>query len=47
MCSLLEEEEPLRRSMPLGVEDAYRLDAVTTFPLVSTYTNGALLKPWI
>jgi hypothetical protein len=32
--------------MPLDAEDADRLDAVTTFPLVSPYTNGALLKPW-
>jgi hypothetical protein len=37
---------PHRRSMPLDAEDADRLDAVTTFPLVSPYTNGALLKPW-
>jgi len=37
---------PHRRLMPLDAEDADRLDAVTTFPLVSPYTNGALLKPW-
>jgi len=32
--------------MPLDAEDADRLDTATTFPLVSPYTNGALLKPW-
>ncbi|KAG8057104.1 hypothetical protein GUJ93_ZPchr0002g23763 [Zizania palustris] len=37
---------PHRRSMPLDAEDADRLDAATTFPLVSPYTNGALLRPW-
>ncbi|KAF0913791.1 hypothetical protein E2562_024879 [Oryza meyeriana var. granulata] len=37
---------PHSRSMPLDAEDADRLDAVTTFPLVSPYTNGALLRPW-
>ncbi|CAN6174665.1 unnamed protein product, partial [Urochloa humidicola] len=37
---------PHRRLMPLDAEDADRLDAATTFPLVSPYTNGALLKPW-
>jgi hypothetical protein len=37
---------PHRRSMPLDAEDSDRLDAVTMFPLVSPYTNGALLKPW-
>lgn len=37
---------PHRRSMPLDAEDADRLDAATTFPLVSPYTNGALLSPW-
>ncbi|CAD6224573.1 unnamed protein product [Miscanthus lutarioriparius] len=37
---------PHRRLMPLDAEDADRLDTATTFPLVSPYTNGALLKPW-
>ncbi|KAE8791425.1 protein ROOT PRIMORDIUM DEFECTIVE 1 [Hordeum vulgare] len=37
---------PHRRSMPLDGEEAERLDAATTFPLVSPYTNGALLRPW-
>uniref|UniRef100_A0A0D9XEQ8 PORR domain-containing protein n=1 Tax=Leersia perrieri TaxID=77586 RepID=A0A0D9XEQ8_9ORYZ len=37
---------PHSRSMPLDAEDADRLDAATTFPLVSPYTNGALLRPW-
>uniref|UniRef100_A0A0D3H7Z7 PORR domain-containing protein n=2 Tax=Oryza TaxID=4527 RepID=A0A0D3H7Z7_9ORYZ len=37
---------PHSRSMPLDAEDADRLDAATTFPLVSPYTSGALLRPW-
>ncbi|KAJ3708935.1 hypothetical protein LUZ61_012640 [Rhynchospora tenuis] len=37
---------PHRKALPLDEDERKQLDKVTTFPMISPYTDGSGLKPW-
>lgn len=39
-------EIPYRKQLPLDEEERRQLDQVTTFPLISPYSDGSGFKPW-